>query len=186
MMTQALKPHYCFVYGTLMAPEVMKILLDRVPANHSPAFLPPQYSRHPVIGKVYPGVVIRQDKIKGTKYSDGEPLHEWSDDIEASCVKGVLLSGLSDHDLKVFDWFEDFEYTRTRVPVIVNKQNPHSMGERIEADVYIWSAGEELLELESEWNYDVFRARELDAYLKHTVIPCRMEIDRLGGTQEFT
>eukprot|EP00557_Chaetoceros_sp_GSL56_P007385 CAMPEP_0176493894 /NCGR_PEP_ID=MMETSP0200_2-20121128/9789_1 /TAXON_ID=947934 /ORGANISM="Chaetoceros sp., Strain GSL56" /LENGTH=166 /DNA_ID=CAMNT_0017891581 /DNA_START=109 /DNA_END=605 /DNA_ORIENTATION=- len=166
MIAQILKPNYCFVYGTLMAPEVLTTLIDRVPDNHVPAFLPPEYSRHPVIGQVYPGVIARDDKIKNQQISSDDPcfLEKWND-IKSSCVSGVLLSGLNDRELKVLDWFEDVDYTRTTIPLLICKDD---ILEKIDADVYIWSAGEELLSLDSHWDYDVFLTEKLSDYLKST------------------
>jgi AIG2-like family. len=181
MITKVLKPNHCFVYGTLMAPEVLTTLIDRVPDNIAPAFLPPEYSRHPVIGQVYPGVTAaREDKVKQPTISSCEQenpyyLEIWND-VKSSCVSGVLLSGLNDRELKVLDWFEDVDYTRTTIPVLLDKDG---ILEKIDADVYIWSAGEELLNLDSPWDYNVFRAEQLTDYLKLTVVPCRMECDRL-------
>lgn len=177
MIAQVLKPNYCFVYGTLMAPEVLRALIDRVPDNRTPAFLPPGYSRHPVIGQVYPGVIAREDKMNNV-LSDEESciLQHWND-IKSSCVSGILLSGLNDRELKVLDWFEDVDYTRTTMPVLICKND--TMLEKINADVYIWSAGEALLSLDSQWDYGVFRDEKLTDYLKSTVVPCRRECDRL-------
>lgn len=165
-----------------MAPEVLTTLIDRVPDNVTPAFLPPEYSRHPVIGQVYPGVIAaaREDKVKQPTISSCEQedrsfLQLWND-VKSSCVSGVLLSGLNDRELKVLDWFEDVDYTRTTIPVLLDKDG---ILEKIDADVYIWSAGEELLNLNSPWDYNVFRAEQLTDYLKLTVVPCRMECDRL-------
>jgi hypothetical protein len=54
-----------FVYGTLMAEEVLKLLIKRVPA-HKPAVLP-GYARHRVKGQVFPAIIpaTPQDKVHG-------------------------------------------------------------------------------------------------------------------------
>lgn len=54
-----------FVYGTLMAEEVLKLLIKRVPAN-KPATLA-GYSRHRVKGQVFPAIIpaTPQDSVKG-------------------------------------------------------------------------------------------------------------------------
>jgi hypothetical protein len=155
-------------------------LLSRVPEMHTPAFLPSHFSRYPVIGQVYPGVISRgnteidQDLIN----YEGRPLHELNDEgVMKASVSGILLSGLNTNELKVLDWFEDVDYTRTKIPVYVHVENSL---EKVEADVYVWSAGDHLLDLDSTWDYDNFCTEKLDDYLKCIVAPCRMEIDRLG------
>jgi gamma-glutamylcyclotransferase (GGCT)/AIG2-like uncharacterized protein YtfP len=54
-----------FVYGTLMAEEVLKLLIKRVPAN-KPATLA-GYSRHRVKGQVFPAIIpaTPQDRVQG-------------------------------------------------------------------------------------------------------------------------
>jgi hypothetical protein len=71
-----------------MSPEVLRTLLGRVPQMKSPAYLPQQYSRHPVIGQMYPGV-IQCDGLKETSFSKS-----WTD-TQNSCVEGILLTGVS-------------------------------------------------------------------------------------------
>lgn len=44
-----------FVYGSLMAPEVLHIVLQRLPAN-TPAVLP-GYARYAIQNRVYPAIV---------------------------------------------------------------------------------------------------------------------------------
>jgi hypothetical protein len=54
-----------FVYGTLMAEEVLKLLIRRVPPS-KPATLS-GYSRHRVKGQVFPAIIPAkpQDRVKG-------------------------------------------------------------------------------------------------------------------------
>ena len=76
-----------FVYGSLMAEEVLKILLSgRVP-KMTPAVLA-NYARHPVAGACFPAIVARA----------------------GASVEGRLLDGLSARDLSALDYFEDEEY----------------------------------------------------------------------------
>ena len=83
-----------FVYGSLMAEEVLKILLSgRVP-KMTPAVLA-NYARHPVAGACFPAIVARA----------------------GASVEGRLLDGLSARDLSALDYFEDEEYVRTEVSV---------------------------------------------------------------------
>ncbi|CAI6001166.1 unnamed protein product [Closterium sp. NIES-65] len=78
-----------FVYGTLMADEVLRALLDRVPAS-APARLP-NFSRHSIKGRQYPAVVPKA--------------HD--------SVMGKLLLNLSPPEMSLFDAFEDVEYVRS-------------------------------------------------------------------------
>ena len=161
----------CFVYGTLMSSEVLRTLIGRVPQMECPAFLPPSFSRHPVRGQVYPGVISTLDCSQ-------VPSKSW-DEIQATCVKGILLTDLSSTEMKVFDWFEDVDvdYYRSILPVFLNSSEGV---ETLDANVYVWARTETLLDLELDWSYDKFRRQKLEWYLQSTVGPCREEIDRLG------
>lgn len=176
MITQTLKSlpskNCCFVYGTLMSQEVQHALIGRVPNRISKAYLSGNYSRHPVLGQVYPGV-IRKDYTAST--ADAVTVAE----LEDNGVSGTILMDLDDHEMKIFDWFEDVEYERQIVPI-------YSIGEEdgkvnvLDTNVYIWVAGESQLDLTMTWDYEKFRSTQLEWYLEHTVIPCRQEINKLG------
>lgn len=86
-----------FVYGTLMAPEVLKVLIGRVPESMDPAILT-NYVRHPVKNEVFPGMIPSNN--------DDE-------------THGLLLQGLSERDVSRLDWFEGDEYVHQKVQVIV-------------------------------------------------------------------
>ncbi|XP_024363003.1 AIG2-like protein D isoform X3 [Physcomitrium patens] len=86
-----------FVYGSLLAPEVLTALLHRVP----PASLAVvhDYHRFSIKNRIYPAVL----PSKGDK------------------VFGKVLFDLSDQELHILDEFEDIEYTRLIVsPRILN------------------------------------------------------------------
>ena len=140
-----------FVYGTLMAPHVLKVLLNRVPDMLEPAILP-NYRRHPVKEHVFPGIIPCRD---------------------GRTTKGLLLRGLSEDELKILDWFEGDEYLRREVTIMCDSISRNTQ-------CYIWSNPETDLDLEKEWDYDAFLATKLDWYIKSTVQPCRLELDQLG------
>jgi gamma-glutamylcyclotransferase (GGCT)/AIG2-like uncharacterized protein YtfP len=140
-----------FVYGTLMAPQVLKVLLSRVPDMLVPAVLP-NYRRHPVKDNVFPGIIPCS---------------------RGSATKGLLLQGLSENELKILDWFEGDEYVRREVKVMCDLI-PH------ETQCYIWSNPVTDLDHGREWDYDDFLETKLDWYLKSTVRPCRLQLDQLG------
>ncbi|VEU33607.1 unnamed protein product [Pseudo-nitzschia multistriata] len=163
--------HRCFVYGTLMSPEVLRTLIGRVPSiEDRPAYLPWGYSRHPVSGRVFPAVIENaSDKDR---------------------VKGLLLSGITDEELEVFDWFEADEYERRSLPVSLLGPEAGSPGGggscesdatevEVDADVYIWCAGDRFLEMGSAWDFEGFCTHDLKWYLRSTVRPCRDDYDRL-------
>ena len=164
----------CFVYGTLMSPEVLQTLIGRVPQMESPAYLPQGYTRHPVIGQVYPGV------IRDCNIEQSSPLLIWTE-IQNTCTEGILLRNLNPTEMQIFDWFEDLDYTKTNVPVYLQGQKD-ALTEN--TDVYIWSAGEEKLDLESSWSYEKFRQEKLNWFLEATVGPCRTAIDRIDFSAE--
>ena len=84
--------------------------------------------------------------------------------------------------MQIFDWFEDLDYTKTNVPVYLQGQKD-ALTEN--TDVYIWSAGEEKLDLESSWSYEKFRQEKLNWFLEATVGPCRTAIDRIDFSAEW-
>lgn len=141
-----------FIYGTLMAPQVLKGLIGRVPDLVKPAILS-NYRRHPVKEHVFPGII---------PCSTG-----------ASTTKGLLLEGLSENELKVLDWYEGEEYIRRDVKVKCD-------GISHETQCYVWSNPLSELDLTQGWDYDTFRETKLDWYLATTVQPCRLELDDLG------
>ncbi|KAK8499347.1 hypothetical protein V6N13_010612 [Hibiscus sabdariffa] len=83
--------HNVFVYGSLLADDVVRVLLNRVPPS-SAALLNNLFS---IKGRVYPAILPLQN----------------------SHVTGRVLLGLTDPELLILDEFEDVEYQRTSVEV---------------------------------------------------------------------
>ena len=181
----AMLPHAtsrCFVYGTLMAPEVLRSLLGRIPEmDPRPAFLPPNYSRHPVKGRVFPGVIKQNPKSKKSRIADSEQER----------VKGILLTDITPEEMKIFDWFEDVAYDRCTVQVQLQPSaggegvdangdttNDDTEADSIDADMYLWNTGDELLDLQSSWSFEEFSTQNLEWYLRSTVGPCKEEYDK--------
>ena len=152
----------CFVYGTLQAPDVLRTLLGRVPEmDPRPAFLPPEYSRHPVKRCVFPGVISNSDNV-----------------AQNERVKGILLSGITPEEMKIFDYFEDVEYNRCKVDVLLESNKDDGRNDIVDADLYLWVAGDHLLDLESSWSFEDFCTHQLPWYVRSVVKPCREEYDR--------
>ena len=154
----------CFVYGTLQAPDVLRTLLGRVPEmDPRPAFLPPEYSRHPVKNHVFPGVILNNDSS-----AQNEP------------VQGILLSGITPEEMKIFDYFEDegIEYERCKVDVCLESSKWDVSNDSVAADLYLWVGGEHHLDLESSWSFEDFCTHQLPWYIRSVVKPCKEEYDK--------
>lgn len=132
-----------FVYGTLMAPEVLELLLggERLNRNRhsnenepsvgisrkaafmlsSPSFssLHPSsyYQRFKVKNQVYPALThtTTTTTTNNKKFSDSD-----NDNV---VVNGILLDGLSLDDVKVLDYFEWTDYVKEPVKVWVKKKS---------------------------------------------------------------
>ena len=101
----------CFVYGTLMAPEVLTRLIGRVPSMCQPAFLP-NYTRHPIKGRSYPGIIpSKSDTKDDKKEGDAVPV--------AVGVQGILLTGITDKEADIFDIYEADEYEKFTERIVV-------------------------------------------------------------------
>ena len=135
-----------FVYGTLMAPEVMEVLLNRVPAMR-PARLE-GFERWSLDGAVFPAV---------RRAAGGR-------------VTGLLVDGLSTDEQAILDWFEDDGYELLPVRVCP-LDRPHDGA--VDAGVYSWPArraDDPLADLRVgvPWSYEDFRRRHLPAYIEST------------------
>eukprot|EP00980_Cylindrotheca_fusiformis_P002364 scaffold543_cov119-Cylindrotheca_fusiformis.AAC.31 len=151
-----------FVYGTLCSPAVVETLLGRpFPTKFARARLD-DHSRHPVKGQVFPATIHNPQNH----------------------VEGYLLQNLTPKDLELLDWFESDEYDRQVVQVCVNPSAKDGSNELVEALVYIWQPHlMEELELDAEWSFENFEKEHLDWYLKHTVRPCRQDMEERGMTK---
>ena len=85
-----------FVYGTLMSPQVVRILLGRTVVP-SPAILS-GYQRYPVVDQAFPGMIPNNSGM----------------------TEGMILEELSAIDVQVLDWFEGDEYVRRSVTCVQN------------------------------------------------------------------
>ena len=143
-----------FVYGTLMSPQVLRVLLGRIPSSLSPALLS-GYQRHSVRGQVFPGMIPSNNVVNDHK------------------TQGILLQGLSEKEVRVLDYFEGDEYSRRDVTV-------SCQGQSYNAQTYVWSNPLSELNLDQEWDYAHFCENHLECYLETTVRLCRLEMNDLG------
>ncbi|CAL9170075.1 AIG2-like protein D [Musa acuminata AAA Group] len=119
--------HNVFVYGTLMADEVVRTILKRVPPA-SPAVLN-DYHRFSIKGRVYPAILP----------------------VESKKVKGRVLLGISDQELDKLDSFEDVEYERRTVEISLLEKS-----EKLLANAYVWS-DENDPNLYGEWDFEEWK-----------------------------
>ncbi|KZF20325.1 hypothetical protein L228DRAFT_250000 [Xylona heveae TC161] len=147
--------HNAFFYGTLMAPEVLyRVCFGTATPPESktqqlmiqPAILH-DFCRHRVRNCDYPAILPDAGHT----------------------VRGTFVSGLSQSDVWRLDVFEGDEYARKPVTVkALSKIGDESgegniEGEALEAETYIWIAGEDKLE-KREWDFGEFRKEKLSRW----------------------
>lgn len=142
-----------FVYGTLMSPEVLRILIGRIPKMVVPA-VARGHVRHPVLQHVFPGMISSQQQQQQTE--------------------GVVLVDLTVTEMQVLDWFEGEEYVRRTITVECQ------CSVKREVETYLWNNPVSELAVDQEWDYQHFRKTDLDWYLANSVRPSRLEMDELG------
>ncbi|KAF1991160.1 hypothetical protein K402DRAFT_389357 [Aulographum hederae CBS 113979] len=140
-----------FFYGTLMAPAV----LNRV-CHGSAQTSTPNLSVRPAILHNF-----RRHKVRNVDYPAiirSPP----STDPDAT-VRGTLVTPLTSADIFRLDIFEGDQYERQLVKVrpLVEVGDESGEGnvegeEEVEAETYVWIAGERHLEMGEEWDYGEF------------------------------
>lgn len=78
--------HSLFVYGTLQFPEVLEVLIDRVPQRATATA--PGWRVAALPGRLYPGLIPAPNAV----------------------ASGLVLNGLTPGEWKILDAFEDDEY----------------------------------------------------------------------------
>jgi Gamma-glutamyl cyclotransferase, AIG2-like len=166
-----------FIYGTLLAPEVLHTLLQSNPT----AAVTTKYaarlwghSRYAVRSQVFPGLIPAASipPIKKTEMTPDSPF-----------VDGLIVTGLSDREVKILDWFEGDEYCRTdcKCELIEEHSNDRAREKQfMDTQVYIWSNPVADLDLATPWDYDKFRSQYLSDYVKFTVQRCVDQLRTLG------
>ncbi|KAL7609891.1 hypothetical protein Lser_V15G10561 [Lactuca serriola] len=130
--------HTVFVYGSLLADDVVQVLLNRIPQT-SPAILN-GYHRFSIKGRVYPAIIP----------------------VENKKVTGRVLFGLSASELYILDTYEDEEYDKRTVDVSLLDTS-----EVLQAYVYIWANSSDP-DLYGEWDFEEWKESKLEDYLKMT------------------
>lgn len=125
----------CFVYGTLMYPEVLKALIERVP-RMEPAVIQ-GYQRYRIRDQVFPGTI--RSSAPGAQ------------------LQGLVLFDLQPAELEVLDEFEGEEYFKEEV------QAQLEGGATCTTIVYLWQDRLRPV-LYGEWDPHEFREQRLGAY----------------------
>ncbi|XP_027073071.1 AIG2-like protein D [Coffea eugenioides] len=128
--------HNVFVYGSLLADDVARVLLNRVPAS-SPAILH-DYHRFSIKGRVYPAILP----------------------IENKQVSGKVLSGITPFELHILDEFEDVEYERQTVDVYLMDSS-----EKLQVSTYVWSNKTDP-KLYGEWDFEEWKRLHKEEFIK--------------------
>ncbi|BFG18639.1 hypothetical protein CerSpe_049130 [Prunus speciosa] len=137
-MAQSESLHKVFVYGSLMAEDVCRVLLNRVPQS-SPAILN-GYHRYSIKGRVYPAILpVENDK-----------------------VTGKLLLGITDPELHILDEFEDVEYERSTVEVSLVDSSDNLL-----VQAYVWSNKSDP-NLYGDWNFEEWKQIHKKDFIKMT------------------
>ncbi|POO03878.1 Gamma-glutamylcyclotransferase, AIG2-like [Trema orientale] len=132
------KVHNVFVYGSLMADDVVRVLLKRVPLS-SLAFLN-GFHRYSIKGRVYPAILP----------------------VENKKVSGRVLTGITEPELYILDMFEDEEYERRIVEVSLVDSS-----ERLLAHTYVWSNKDDP-NLYGEWDFEEWKQLHLNDFVEMT------------------
>ncbi|PKA62536.1 Protein AIG2 [Apostasia shenzhenica] len=130
--------HNVFVYGSLLADDVVNMLLKRLPPR-SPAVLR-GYHRFSIKGRVYPAILP----------------------VESKSVTGRVLLGITDTELNLLDIFEDGEYKRNTVEVSLNGDQ-----EKLLVETYVWG-DEEDPNLYGSWDFEEWERLEMKDFLLMT------------------
>ncbi|CAI9259212.1 unnamed protein product [Lactuca saligna] len=131
--------HNVFVYGSLLADDVVRVLLRRIPQN-SPAILH-GYHRFSIKGRVYPAILP----------------------VENKKVTGRVLLGITLPELEILDKFEDFEYEKRVVDVSL-KDTP----DVLQAYTYVWAKSNDT-NLYGEWDFEVWRESKMKDFVNMTM-----------------
>ncbi|CAK7216315.1 hypothetical protein SCUCBS95973_002771 [Sporothrix curviconia] len=153
-----------FFYGTLMAPEVFFTVCYR--NGRPPAAIAnghvfrsavlPGFTRHRVQNQEYPGII--------------------EDDTPGACVRGMLVSGVTDGNQHHLDYFEGSEYERRTVEVVLDSASDDESGSKVtegsaptkketaKAQVYVFKYPN-MLE-RREWDFDEFRREKMHKWAR--------------------
>lgn len=144
-----------FFYGTLMAPKVMHRVCHGSMSDDNPVYTQSNLKSTPAILHGH-----RRHRVQCADYPAILPTQD------ESTVRGTYVTGLTDADLWRLDIFEGDEYERQVVKVklldVVGAADGEGNveGDEVEAETYVWIAGEDRLE-EAEWDFAEFEREKM-------------------------
>ncbi|KVH91512.1 AIG2-like protein D [Cynara cardunculus var. scolymus] len=128
-----------FVYGSLLADDVVRVLLRRIPQN-SPSTLH-GYHRFSIKGRVYPAILP----------------------VENKKVTGRVLLGITAAELDILDKFEDVEYEKRVVDVSLL-----DMSDALQAYTYVWANPDDP-NLYGEWDFEAWKESKMKDFVNMTM-----------------
>ncbi|XP_022756296.1 AIG2-like protein D [Durio zibethinus] len=138
MSGSAAAVHNVFVYGSLLADDVVRVLLNRIPP--SSAALLTGFHRFSIKGRVYPAILpVQNDQ-----------------------VIGKVLLGITDTELHILDEFEDVEYQKTQVEVSLLESS-----DKLKAHAYVWNNANDP-NLFGDWNFEEWARVHKESFIKMT------------------
>ena len=152
--------HTAFFYGTLMAPPVLHRVIWGSQTPPTPA--------HASLLRVRPAILHAYQRRK-VRHADYPAVIPSASENE---VRGTLVEGLTDGDIWRLDIVEGSEYDRMPVKVRVleskgrvgDSEHKNVEGEEVDAQTYVWAAGEQRLEIE-EWDFDQFVKEKMSRWV---------------------
>lgn len=132
-------PYDVFVYGTLMVPEVLQLVLGRVPLGIEATLA--GYKRHALLDEVYPAMVTE---------TEATPVPQ---------VSGRLLRELTDSELQKLDAYEGPMYGRVTAPVVTEEGNGLAFA-------YVLHDEFRHLLTANDWDPQTFLRRDLQRFLQ--------------------
>ena len=131
----AAKVRPLFVYGSLLSPEVLRVLLRRVPRMRSATIR--GFRRYGLLERPYPAVCADAEGV----------------------VKGEIIFDLEPSEAEVLDDFEGDEYGKVQVEATIDGAE----GTSIEVDLYAYA--QRTADMQGQWSYDAFRDAHLESYV---------------------
>ena len=176
-----------------MAPAVVETLIRR-PIQGRPADLISssnsackqiddyEYSRHPVHGQAYPGLV------NWTSQSVSSRPFSIDRNGCTKLVRGLLYFNLTDGEMEQLDYFEGDQYAKElcNVQLVSNGIRDDTLDTMdevrpsdalVQAMVYVWSNPISELDVSKDWSFDEFAQNHLSDYVITNVEPCRDEFE---------
>jgi gamma-glutamylcyclotransferase (GGCT)/AIG2-like uncharacterized protein YtfP len=128
--------HNIFVYGSFQEPDIIHVMLNRIPEIVSATL--PGFKRFRLKGRLYPCIIPSEN---------GE-------------VHGKVLMGLTNDELENVDWVEGNEYERVFVEV-VRKDN----SEKMRVETYPWINKNDP-DIGGEWDFEEWKRLHMKTFIE--------------------